>query len=84
MSILIRQLVFSTILGLGFSIGGVAGTAMAGHPGHGGATPPTMQLGPLVSGLAGQGQASSLAVRTKIAETIRNGNVISPVKGGFK
>ena len=82
MSILLRQLVISTILGLGFLIGGVAGAAMAEHPGHGGATPPTEQLGPVVSGLAGQGQ--SLAVRTFIRQTIDNLNVISPVKGGFK
>ena len=84
MSISIRQLVISTILGLGFLIGGVAGAAMAHHPGHGGATPPTQPLGPLVSGLAGQGQGSSLAVRTIVSETINNPNVISPVKGGFK
>ena len=82
MSILLRQLVFSTILGLGFLIGGVAGAAMAEHPGHGGAIPPTVPLGPLVSGLAGQGQ--SLAVRTFIRQTIDNLNVISPVKGGFQ
>ncbi len=82
MSILLRQLVISTILGLGFLIGGVAGAAMAGHPGHGGAIPPTVPLGPLVSGAAGQGQ--SLAVRTIISQTIINPNVISPVKGGFK
>ena len=79
MSILLRQLVISTILGLGFLIGGVAGAAMAGHPGHGGATPPTVPLGPLVSGAA-----SSLEKRTIISQTIINPNVISPVKGGFK
>ena len=80
MSILIRRLVISTILGLGFSIGGVAGTAMADHPGHNsGATPPTAPLGPLVSGAA-----SSPEKRTIISETISNPNVISPVKGGFQ
>ena len=84
MSILLRQLVISTILGLGFLIGGVAGAAMAGHPGHGGAIPPTVPLGPLVSGAAGQGQGSSLAVRTIISQTIINPNVIGPIKGGFK
>ena len=84
MPILIRRLVFSTILGLGFLIGGGAGAAMAEHPGHGGATPPEKPFGPVVSGLAGQGQGSSLAVRTFISQTIENPNVISPVKGGFK
>ncbi len=86
MSILLRQLVISTILGLGLLIGGAAGAAMAdpgqGTPPMAGATPPTEQLGPVVSGLAGQGQ--SLAVRTFIRQTIDNLNVISPVKGGFK
>ena len=86
MSILLRQLVISTILGLGFLIGGVAGAAMAqGTPPMAGATPPMGLLGPvLVPGAAGQGQGSSLAVRTLISKTIENPNVISPVKGGFK
>ncbi len=81
MSILLRQLVISTILGLGFLIGGVAGAAMAEHPGHGGAIPPTVPLGPLVSGAAGQGQGSSLAVRTIISQTIINPNVIKSRQG---
>ena len=60
MSKLIRQLVVSTILGLGLLIGGVAGAVMAdpgqGTPPMAGATPPTEPLGPLVSGAAGQGK----------------------------
>ena len=85
MSILIRHVVIPMILGLGFLIGGVAGTAMAAHPGLGGAHPPSTPLGPLlVPTAAGQGQGSSLAVRTLIRATIQNPNVLSPVKGGFK
>ena len=85
MSILIRQLGISTILGLGLLIGGVAGAPGQVTPPMAGATPPMGLLGPvLVPGAAGQGQGSSLAVRTLISQTINNPNVLSPVKGGFK
>ena len=65
---------------------GFAGTAMADHPGHNsGANPPSPPLGPKpVPTAAGQGQASSRAVRMIISSTIQNPNVLSPVKGGFK